>query len=66
SPRPRITLNDYHKNELRFRMLASADPVEADRLLQLGQQQVARRWAEYEQMATREAHDFAADARKEG
>ena len=65
SPRPRITLKDYHKNELRFRMLAGADPAEADRLLELGQQQVARRWAEYEELATREAADFAADARKE-
>ena len=65
SPRPRITLQDYHKNELRFRMLAGADPAEAARLLELGQEQVARRWSEYEELATREAQDFAADARKE-
>ncbi|GAB77359.1 pyruvate-ferredoxin/flavodoxin oxidoreductase [Austwickia chelonae] len=65
SPRPRITLRDYHRDELRFRMLAGADPAEADRLLELGQSQVARRWDEYEKMATREAEAFAADARKE-
>ena len=46
--------------------LAGADPAEAERLLELGQEQVARRWSEYEELATREAQDFAADARKEG
>ncbi|MBW3086497.1 Pyruvate-flavodoxin oxidoreductase [Austwickia sp. TVS 96-490-7B] len=65
SPRPRVTLRDYHGGELRFRMLAGADPAEAERLLELGQEQVARRWEEYEQMATRGAESFAADARKE-
>ncbi|MFZ1412816.1 MAG: pyruvate:ferredoxin (flavodoxin) oxidoreductase [Micropruina sp.] len=63
SPRPRIPLADYHRNELRFRMLANTDPGEAERMLVLGQEQVNRRWAEYEEMAGRGAETFAVDAR---
>ncbi|MCC6496018.1 MAG: pyruvate:ferredoxin (flavodoxin) oxidoreductase [Propionibacteriaceae bacterium] len=59
SPRPRIPLRDYHAKELRFRMLMNSDPVSAERLLELGQEQVNRRWAEYEEMATRGAERFA-------
>ena len=65
SPRPRLTLAQYHSNELRFKMLQSADPEEAKRLLGLAQAQVDRRWAEYEEVATRGAEAFAADARRE-
>ena len=65
SPRPRLTLRDYHSRELRFRMLESADPAEAERLLELAQAQVDRRWAEYEQLAARGAGEFAADARRD-
>ena len=65
SPRPRISLKEYHANELRFKMLATADPAEAQRLLELAQAQVTRRWEEYEQMATRSAEAFAVDARKD-
>ena len=36
---------------------------EAERMLQLGQDQVNRRWAEYEELASRPAAMFAADAR---
>ncbi len=64
SPRPRIPLKDYHKNELRYRMLMNADPVEAERLTELGQRQVERRWEEYEGLATQSAESFAADARR--
>ncbi len=65
SPRPRITLGDYHKQELRFRMLMNADPVEADRLLQLGQAQANRRYADYESRAMATADEFNADARRD-
>ncbi len=65
SPRPRLTLRDYHAGELRFRMLAQADPAEAERLLELAQAQVSRRWSEYENLAAREAGEFAADARRD-
>ena len=63
SPRPRISLGDYHKHELRFRMLSHTHPEEAERMLKLSQDQVLRRFAEYEQMASRSADMFAADAR---
>ncbi|MDR1710870.1 MAG: pyruvate:ferredoxin (flavodoxin) oxidoreductase [Propionibacteriaceae bacterium] len=63
SPRPRIPLRDYHMKELRFRMLMNSDPEAAEQLLEFGQKQVARRWAEYEEMAARSADWFAADVR---
>ena len=46
-------------------MLQNADPVEAERLLELAQDQVMRRWLDYEKLATQPAEAFAADARKE-
>ncbi len=66
SPRPRISLADYRKDELRFKMLAASDPAEAKRLNDLGQELVTRRFAEYEAMAQRPAEMFAADARRAG
>ena len=65
SPRPRMTLRQYHEKELRFRMLANADPVEAERLLELGQAQALRRWSEYEARAMQSAEAFEPDARRE-
>ncbi|HEX2856934.1 MAG TPA: pyruvate:ferredoxin (flavodoxin) oxidoreductase [Propionibacteriaceae bacterium] len=59
SPRPRVSLRDYHSGELRFRMLQNADPEEAERLLVLAQEQVDRRWKEYEHMAAQPAEAFA-------
>jgi pyruvate-ferredoxin/flavodoxin oxidoreductase len=67
SPRPRMPLREYHAKELRFRMLMNSDPEEAERLLEYGQRQVARRWAEYEQMASRSAEWYpAAKVRRVG
>ena len=65
SPRPRVSLADYRRPELRFRTLANTDPAEAERLLALAQEQVDQRWRTYEEMATRGAQRFQADARKE-
>jgi pyruvate-ferredoxin/flavodoxin oxidoreductase len=65
SPRPRMPLADYRKGELRFRALANADPDEFDRLAGLAQQAADQRWQTYEEMATRGARDFPADARKD-
>jgi pyruvate-ferredoxin/flavodoxin oxidoreductase len=65
SPRPRIPLSDYTGRELRYRSLANADPAEAERLHRLAEEAVVQRWDVYEQMATRGAQHFAADARKE-
>lgn len=66
SHRPRIPLGDYRYRELRFQSLANADPDEAERLLGLAQQSVARRWDTYEQMAAASPHEFPSDARKGG
>jgi pyruvate-ferredoxin/flavodoxin oxidoreductase len=65
SPRPRIPLSDYTERELRYRSLANTDPGEAERLHLLAEEAVVRRWDVYEEMATRGAGHFAADARKE-
>ena len=65
SARPRIPLKEYRKAELRFKMLMAKDPAEAERLTAIAQEQVNRRWAEYEEMASRPAEMFAVDARKE-
>src|SRR5205823_6098301 len=65
SPRPRISLSDYTNRELRYRTLTNTDPAEAERLHGLAEEAVAQRWAVYEEMATRGARHFTADARKE-
>ena len=65
SPRPRIPLTDYTERELRYRTLSSTHPAEAERLAILAQEAVDQRWATYEEMATRSAHRFPADARKD-
>jgi pyruvate-ferredoxin/flavodoxin oxidoreductase len=65
SPRPRIPLAEYTNRELRYRTLADTDPDEAERLHGLAEQAVAQRWDVYEEMATRGAHRFPADARKD-
>jgi pyruvate-ferredoxin/flavodoxin oxidoreductase len=62
SPRPRIPLSDYTQRELRYRLLANADPVEAQRLQALAQQAVDQRWQVYEEMASRGAERYPADA----
>ncbi|RZU53226.1 pyruvate-ferredoxin/flavodoxin oxidoreductase [Krasilnikovia cinnamomea] len=64
SPRPRIPLTAYTGRELRYRMLADTDPAEAERLQALAQQAVDQRWQVYEEMATRGAERFPADARR--
>ena len=63
SPRPRIPLEDYIYNELRYKVLRNRDPAEAERLLELAQEAVNQRWQTYEEMATRGAQRFPADAR---
>ncbi|HXH96450.1 MAG TPA: thiamine pyrophosphate-dependent enzyme, partial [Gaiellaceae bacterium] len=65
SPRPRMPLADYAIRELRYRALANTDPAEAERLLALAEEAVEQRWRVYEEMATRGAQHFAADARRE-
>ena len=64
SPRPRLTLDEYHSREIRFKALKVARPDEAERLLELAQAQVDRRWREYEQRAAAQSEDFAEDTRE--
>src|ERR1700731_2482155 len=65
SPRPRISLASYTQRELRYRSLSNTNPAEAERLGELAQEAVDQRWNTYEEMATRGAQRFPADARKE-
>ncbi|AQP48030.1 pyruvate:ferredoxin (flavodoxin) oxidoreductase [Tessaracoccus aquimaris] len=65
SPRPRMSLEKYRSAELRYKVLKAADPEEAQRLLDLAQAQVDRRWEEYEELALRGAERFAVDARRD-
>ena len=59
SPRPRMSIGDYRKGELRFRALANADPAGAEHLLQRAQEAATVRWQTYEEMATRTARELA-------
>jgi pyruvate-ferredoxin/flavodoxin oxidoreductase len=52
SPRPTLKLRDYADNELRYRMLRHTNPKAADRLMQMAQAAVDRKWKIYEEMAT--------------
>ncbi|MGZ4552618.1 MAG: 4Fe-4S binding protein, partial [Mycobacteriaceae bacterium] len=65
SPRPRLPLADYAYRELRYRSLANADPVEAERLLGMAEQVIAQRWKQYEEMASRGPQRFPTDHRKD-
>ena len=65
SPRPRISLSSYTQRELRYRALSNTNPAEAERLGVLAQDAVNERWNTYEEMATRGAQRFPADARKD-
>jgi pyruvate-ferredoxin/flavodoxin oxidoreductase len=65
-PRPRIPLADYTSREPRYRILAQRDPAEAERLMAPAEHEVLQRWATYEEMATRGAARFPADARPAG
>ena len=66
SPRPRMSLSAYQSAELRYKVLKAADPDDSARLVALAQEQVDRRGAEYEELATRGADRFAADAQTTG
>ncbi|MDZ7362502.1 MAG: pyruvate:ferredoxin (flavodoxin) oxidoreductase [candidate division KSB1 bacterium] len=48
---PSIPLKEYMYRETRFKMLTKSNPVEAERLLRLAQQDVQSRWRLYEHLA---------------
>lgn len=58
SPRPQIKLEDYAYNEMRYKQLVQAQPVEARRLMALAQQSLDLRWATYEYMSKQEPSEF--------
>ncbi|MDR0284565.1 MAG: pyruvate:ferredoxin (flavodoxin) oxidoreductase [Propionibacteriaceae bacterium] len=62
SPKPRLKVKDYMYNELRYKMLLTHDPEEAERMAELTQITVDQRWEQYEQMAKQSADAYAADA----
>jgi pyruvate-ferredoxin/flavodoxin oxidoreductase len=49
---PKIPLQDYAYHETRFKMLTQTKPKEAERLLELAQQDVNSRWQMYQQLAS--------------
>lgn len=58
SQRQRVPFRDYAYNELRYLMLTRTHPEEAEKLMQMAERNLAQRWAVYEEMATRNSHDF--------
>src|SRR5690606_2613574 len=54
SGEPRTRFRDYAYAELRYKMLVHANPAEAERLMVLAEQAVARRWSTYKEMARAE------------
>lgn len=54
---------DYARDQLRFTTLARTHPAEAARPAAHAQHAVDLRWDTYEEMATRPAHRFPAEAR---
>ena len=51
SASPKTSLSDYVRNETRFRMVEQQDPARFRQLLAAAQEEVARRFAIYEQLA---------------
>lgn len=66
SLRPTIQLEDYAYNENRYNSLLQKDPEEAERLMNLAKQVVNQKWALYEEMATRNAHQFTPHTHTKG
>ncbi len=58
SPRPRIPLQEYAYNEVRYKILAHTHAKEAQALMEQGQQAINQRWQVYEDMAMRTGEAF--------
>ncbi|WP_028876475.1 pyruvate:ferredoxin (flavodoxin) oxidoreductase [Teredinibacter turnerae] len=63
SLRPSITMADYAYRENRYKILRKNNPEEAERLMHLAQKVVNQKWSVYEEMATRDPHEFIPDTR---
>ena len=59
SPRPRIPLEEYRYNEVRFKSLAQTHPDAAKRMLEQAQRGLEERYRVYEDLATRDGSRFA-------
>jgi pyruvate-ferredoxin/flavodoxin oxidoreductase len=51
SKEPKISLEEYAYNETRYKMLTKSKPEQAQKLLELAQQDAKNRWQLYQQMA---------------
>ena len=58
SPRPTIPLREYAYNENRYKVLTKTNPEEAERLMQMAQEAVNRRWQTYEHLSMQEPAQF--------
>jgi len=63
SLRPSIEMKEYAYRENRYKILRKSNPEEADRLMDLAQKVVNQKWSVYEEMATRDVHEFVPDTR---
>ena len=63
SLRPTIPLRDYAYNETRYSSLRRTNLEQADKLMDFAQKVVDQKWALYEEMATRDEHEFLPDTR---
>jgi pyruvate-ferredoxin/flavodoxin oxidoreductase len=63
SLRPSIPLKDYAYNETRYSSLRLSNMEQADKLMIFAQKVVDQKWALYEEMATRDEHEFLPDMR---
>ena len=58
STQPTIPLREYAYNENRYKVLVKSNPEEAERLMQMAQETVDRRWATYVHLANQEPGKF--------
>ncbi|MDJ0760737.1 MAG: pyruvate:ferredoxin (flavodoxin) oxidoreductase [Woeseiaceae bacterium] len=58
SPRPTIPLREYAYNENRYKVLTKTNPEEAERMMQMAQETVDRRWQTYEHLSQQEPTKF--------
>ncbi len=58
SIRPSIPLRVYAYNENRYKVLTKTNPEEAERMMQMAQETVDRRWQTYEHLAKQEPAKF--------
>ena len=58
SPRPRIPLEEYRYNEVRFKALAQTHPDAAKRMLEQSQRGILERYQVYEDLASRDGSRF--------